>query len=132
MAKCQKPAKAGLHPHSTDLKDYFTSGEIVNPPIEEDTADTMIKLMQNLELSKEVQGDKIEELSLPSLFNEKVEKQDLVYSIMRKENLNPDDLITLATPGSKDGWCMSTKWMDDKGRIFVITMGEGQVSGRST
>ena len=56
---------------------------------------------------------------------EKVEKQDLVYSIMRKENFNPNDLISLATPGSEDGWCMSIKWKDDKGRIFVKTTGEG-------
>ena len=69
MAKRQTPAKAGLYPHSTDLKNYFTTGGIVNPPVEEDTADTMIKLMQNLELSEEVQRDKIGELILPSLFN---------------------------------------------------------------
>ena len=72
MAKRQAPRRAYSYPSYTSLRDHFTAGEIISPPVEEDTADTMVNIMLDLEISEDTSGDEVKDLGLPSLFNDKV------------------------------------------------------------
>ena len=77
----------------------------------------MLKMMEDLELIDTPLIEEINGGDMLILFKGEPEQQDLIYSIMRKEDFNLNNLITSSTP-------KIAKWTDTEGRTFKIAFGE--------